>query len=215
MKKIFLISFFILIISIQWGCGYRVLNINLEPVNDWKTEIYYHQGLPIAISKLNNSILTTYIVKTPLSRYQIFLSARNLSEKQIIISNEDVNVSFNTSIGLIQSGTLDPSIILSKKIRTDNLRIGLLAVSAALNQTSTISGTVGGNQVNVTNRQSGLSSDNVQMIDQQVANSVSSKNALKDNLLFKNTIFPQKEIYGLCYVKPFPLTIKGKKWSYV
>ena len=116
MKKLSLIGLLILFAMSQWQCGYQVLNINLEPIDDWKTDIYYHQGIPIAISKLDNSILTTYVVKTPESRYQIFLSAKNLSDKQIIISHDDVNVLFNTSIGSIESETLDPNVILSKNL---------------------------------------------------------------------------------------------------
>ncbi len=200
---------------IQWQCAYQVLNINLEPIDDWKTNIYYHQGTPIAISKLDNSILTTYVVKTPESRYQIFLSAKNLSDRQIIISHEDVSVFFNTSVGNIESETLAPDVILSKKIRADNWEMALIAMNAALGQASTTSGTVGGNQVNITTRQSVLNPANVQMIDQQVANSVTSSNNLKNSLLFKNTIFPDKEVNGLCYIKPFPsnITIAGGIYS--
>jgi hypothetical protein len=214
MKKLSLIGLLILFAMAQWQCGYQVLNINLEPIDDWKTDIYYHQGIPIAISKLDNSILTTYVVKTPESRYQIFLSAKNLSDKQIIISHDDVNVLFNTSIGSIESETLDPTLILSKKIRADNLEMALIAMNAALGQASTTTGTVGDNQVNITTRQSVLNPANVQMIDQQVANSVTSSNNLKNNLLFKNTIFPDKEIDGLCYIKPFPSSITTPKGVY-
>jgi hypothetical protein len=214
MKKLSLIGLLILFAMFQWQCGYQVLNINLEPIDDWKTDIYYHQGTPIAISRLDNSILTTYVVKTPESRYQIFISARNLSDKEMIISHEDINVLFNTSIGPIESETLDPNVILSKKIRADNLETALTAMNAALVQVSITSGTVGDNQVNITTKQSGLNPANLQMIDQQVVNSTASANSLKNSLLFKNTIFPDKKIDGLCYIKPFPSSITTPKGVY-
>jgi len=111
-------SFLIIIILfplIFFQCAYQVLNINLEPVDDWKTEVFYHQGTPVAVSKLENSVLTTYVVKTPQKRYQIFLAVNNISENQFILSYENVKVIYNTSIGPIKSETLNPNEVISKK----------------------------------------------------------------------------------------------------
>lgn len=208
MKKL-LILFAIL----QFNCG-PVININLEPIDDWKTEIFYYQGTPIAISQLKNSILTTYSVKTPAGKYQLFLSAKNLSDSPIIISYENVSILFDTNVGPIKTEVMDPSVVLSKKIKADNLDIALTAVNAALSQTATTSGTVGGSQVNLTTTQSGYNPANAQIVGQKISNSVASTHSLKNSLLFKNTIFPGKEVSGLCYVKMLPIRINTPQGSY-
>ena len=179
-------KFLTVIAFFQLQCAGPVININLEPVDDWKTNIYYYQGTPIAVSKLKNSILTTYAVKTPSSQYQLFLSAKNLSEKNILLSHDDVSVILNTKVGQIESETLNPNEVLSKKIRADNLELGLMAMNAALSQVSTTSGTVGGNQVNLTTTQSGYNLANAQILEQKSSNAKGSTVNLRNSLLFKN-----------------------------
>ena len=197
-------KFLTVIAFFQLQCAGPVININLEPVDDWKTNIYYYQGTPIAVSKLKNSILTTYAVKTPSSQYQLFLSAKNLSEKNILLSHDDVSVILNTKVGQIESETLDPNEVLSKKIRADNLELGLMAMNAALSQVSTTSGTVGGNQVNLTTTQSGYNLANAQILEQKSSNAKGSTVNLRNSLLFKNTVLPNQEVSGLVYIKGLP-----------
>ena len=208
MKKL-LVLFAIL----QFNCG-PVININLEPIDDWKTEIYYYQGIPIAISKLDNSILTTFAVKTPSNEFQLFISAKNLSDESVIINYENINVLFNTNAGPIKTEIINPSVILSEKIKADNLEIALTAVNAALSQTLTTSGTVDGSQVNLTTTQSGYNPANANLMEQKQLNATTSAERLKNSLLFKNTIFSGKEVSGLCYVRKLPPSISTPQGSY-
>ena len=203
-----LISVFILLLFTQ--CA-PVLDLPLEPVKDFKTEIYYHQGTPFAISKMNNSIVSTYIKKTTTGSYQLFLAALNKSATPINIGHNNVDVTFLTSIGPIQTGTMEPRRILEKKIRSDNLDIALTGLNSALNQATYTTGTVGGSQVNVKTTQSGLNAANQQMLNQKSSNSANTTNSLKNSLLFKSTVMPNDEISGIVYLKNIPSQIKNNK----
>ena len=61
-----------------------------------------------------------------------------------------------------------------------------------------------GKDVNLTTTQLGYNPANAQILDQKVSNFTVSVANLRNSFLFKSTIFPNKKVKGLAYIKELP-----------